>query len=110
MKLFRQKDFIAILSILLIVFLFTPTIVKLSHALNEHKHFVCEAVGELHLHEVELDCDFQDFNLSPQFSSSLTEAPDPLTVHNPKEITSQYTFLSKYQKLHFALRGPPIAS
>lgn len=107
MRLFLQKDFIAVLSVLLTVFLFTPTIVKSIHALNDHEHFECEVAGNLHLHEVELDCDFQDFNLSPKFNAALSEVPSPFTTHTAENIISQYTFLSKYQKLHFALRGPP---
>ena len=94
----------------MVAFLFTPSIIKITHALFEHELKECKAVGQLHIHEVELDCDFHDFNLSPQLHSSLVEVPRPLTIHIPNKITSQYTFLSKYQKLHFALRGPPQAS
>ncbi len=94
----------------MVVFLITPSIVKITHALNDHRHVECKAFGQLHIHEVELDCDFQDFNLSPQFHSTLVEVPGLLISNNSNKITSQYTFLSKYQKLHFALRGPPSAS
>jgi len=87
-----------------------PSIVKMAHAIIEHEHLECKAVGQLHIHEVELDCDFHDFNLSPQFHSTLVEVPKPLIIHISNTITSQYTFLSKYQQLHFALRGPPQAS
>ena len=84
--------------------------VKIVHALNDHRGMECTAFGQLHIHEVELDCDFQDFNVLPQFHSTLVEVPKPFIIHIPNNITSQYTFLSKYQKLHFALRGPPSAS
>jgi hypothetical protein len=110
MKLLRNQYFIFITSLLLVVFLITPSIVKITHALNDHRHVECKAFGQLHIHEVELDCDFQDFNVLPQFHSTLVEVPKPLIIHIPNNITSQYTFLSKYQKLHFALRGPPSAS
>ncbi len=100
----------SLLSILLVVFLISPSIVKISHALYEHKNIECTIVGELHMHEVELDCDFQDFNLSPVYTSPLVFIPIPLDVRNSRMITSHYTFLSKFQKLHFALRGPPMAS
>ena len=109
MKLFHNKNFIFALCLLLVVFLCAPSIVKMTHALIEHEYLECKAIGQLHIHEVELDCDFQDFNLSPQFNSTLVEVPRPLIIHFPNKITSQYTFLSKYQKLHFTLRGPPIA-
>ena len=110
MKLFRNKNFISTFCLLLVAFLCFPSIVKMTHALIEHKHLECKAIGQLHIHEVELDCDLHDFNMSPQFHSTLAEVPKPLIVHISNKITSQYTFLSKYQKLHFALRGPPSAS
>ena len=110
MKLFQNKNFIFTLCLLLVVFLCAPSIVKMAHVLIENEHLECKAIGQLHIHEVELDCDFQDFNLSPQFNSTLVELPRPLTIHISNKIAAQYTFLSKYQKLHFALRGPPSAS
>jgi hypothetical protein len=110
MKLFRNKNFIFTLCLLLVAFLCIPSIVKMAHALIEHEHLECKAFGQLHIHEVELDCDFHDFNLSPQFHSTLVEVPKPLIIHISNKIDSQYNFLSKYQKLHFALRGPPSVS
>jgi len=107
MKFFRHQNFIFTFCLLLVAFLITPSIVKMAHALIEHEHLECKAIGQLHIHEVELDCDFQDFNLSPQFHSTLVEVLRPLIIHISNKISSQYTFLSKYQKLHFALRGPP---
>ena len=110
MKLFRNQNFILILSLLLVAFLITPSIIKVAHALIEHEHLQCEAVGELHIHGIELDCDFEDFNISPQNHSFLVDVPKPLLIDISKRINFQYTFLSKYQELHFALRGPPLAS
>ncbi len=110
MKLFRNQYFILPFCLLLVAFLIAPSIVKVAHALIEHEHVQCKAVGELHIHEVELNCDFEDFNVSPQYHSSLVEVPKPFIIHIPKKITFQYTFLSKYQKLHFVLRGPPMTS
>jgi len=110
MKLFRNKNFILTFCLLLVAFLSLPSIVKMAHAIIEHEHLECKAIGQLHIHEVELDCDFQAFNLSPQFHSTLVEVPRPLIAQISNKIASQYTFLSKYQKLHFALRGPPSAS
>lgn len=110
MKLFRNQNFIISFCLLLVVLLSAPSIVKMAHAIIEHEHLECKAIGQLHLHEVELDCDFHDFNLSPQFHATLVELTSPLKIHISNKITSHYTFLSKYQKLHFALRGPPSAS
>lgn len=110
MKFFRNQNFIFTFYLLLVGILFAPSIIKIGHALSDHEHLECKAIGQLHIHEVELDCDFQDFNLSPQFNSTLVEVPRLLIIQISNKIATQYTFLSKYQKLHFALRGPPSAS
>ncbi len=109
MKLSPWHNFKSYICILLMVSLLTPSIVKLSHAINEHEHFECTAMGELHVHEVEMDCDFQKFNLSNYIYPELVESPKAFIVPLPKKCFLQYTFLNKYQKLHFSLRGPPPA-
>lgn len=97
----------SLMAMLLVVFLCVPSIIKISHALNGHKSTKCFQVGKLHMHEVELDCVFHDFNLSPLCSTPIVFIPAPLVIDTPSKITYHYTFLSKYQKLHFALRAPP---
>ncbi len=87
-----------------------PSAVKLSHALYEHQDVHCDEIGSLHIHKIELDCDFQKFNLSPQqypiyFQTQNFSVP-PIKVG----AIGRYSFLSNYQKLHFALRGPPLVS
>ena len=82
----------------------------MAHELFEHEHFECTALGELHIHEVELDCEFQKFNLSNYTYLELVKIPAYIIVPKMQQCFSQYTFLSKYQQLHFALRGPPMTS
>ncbi len=105
-----KKILLSFTSILLIGAINLPSFVKLSHALFEHTEQTCEEQGSLHIHEAELDCDFQKFNLSSQFYPQLQD----YTLHPPriikKENNNHYFFLSNYQKLHFSLRGPPSIS
>lgn len=110
MKFFHNHILLNVVSLVLVLFLFAPSIVKLKHAISEHEHFECTSIGKLHIHKVELDCDFEKFNLSPQLYSELIEIPQPISLAQFKVYEECYTFLSKYQKLHFSLRGPPIAS
>ncbi|PIF01226.1 MAG: hypothetical protein CR994_01295 [Maribacter sp.] len=100
----------SLVSLLLVGVFFVPSVVKLSHALNGHKDTDCSQVGTLHMHEIELDCDFHDFNLSPLYSTPIVFIATPLDVQIPNRILYRYTYLNKYQKLHFALRAPPLAS
>lgn len=83
---------------------------KLSHALSEHQGLDCQTIGKVHIHKVELDCDFQKFKLSPQFYPTLSTVSQIVTITIKKKNTDLYSFLSKFQILHFDLRGPPTVS
>ncbi len=107
MKPLVNLNLISLISLLMVVFILSPSLVKFSHALNGHIHFECKSNGQLHVHEVELDCDFQKFNVSAELYPTITKAPQLFKIPKYKNHFSNYTFLNKYQKLHFALRGPP---
>ncbi|MBT8258353.1 MAG: hypothetical protein KJO49_07770 [Bacteroidia bacterium] len=55
-------------TILLVVALLTPELVKLAHAVQDHHHDHCTSLVNEHIHEQEWDCEFQDYQLSPQLS------------------------------------------
>ena len=97
----------SIVSLLLVVFILAPSIVKFSHAINEHELLECKEIGKLHFHKIEMDCDFQKFNLSPLIYTPLVVFPENFSVSILINRFSHYSFLSYYQNLHFALRGPP---
>lgn len=109
MKDFFKQLSTLVLSLLLVAAILSPTIVKLSHALYEHEEQVCNEIGSVHVHEVEIDCDFQKFQLSPQHYPVFTEAIKVYPNFIKENDVNYYSFLSKYQKLHFALRGPPVS-
>ena len=94
-------------SLFLVLSILTPSITKLAHAVYEHEYRDCDKNGNLHVHEAELNCDFFKFHFSPQ-SPTLFFQELPLRVKSgTQNILSSYTFLSKFQKVHFVLRGPP---
>ena len=94
-----------IISLLLVLLLLTPIIVKLK---NHHEHFVCHANNENHVHTYHEKCsicsfEFSDFSFNKTvLFSKVTETifknriPGK-TVHN--------SFFSKYS---FLLRAPPL--
>jgi hypothetical protein len=95
------------LAALLIGLITLPAILKLKHAIFEHHTFVCKEKGKLHIHEVELDCDYHKFNLTHYYTHLQQEFATFSTIVKSKKIINFYNFLSKYQKLHFSRRGPP---
>ncbi|MFS4492009.1 hypothetical protein [Maribacter sp. 2308TA10-17] len=99
-----------ILAILLVSAIFAPNAVKTAHALFEHQELLCIDDSTTHVHEIEFDCDFQKFKLSPQQYPVFVKVQKLTTNFTKEKDKNHYTFLSKYQKLPFALRGPPSAS
>lgn len=86
-----------------------PSVVKLSHAFTHHSHYVCEDDNSLdtHFHETDIDCDFYKFKLTTQFYFQNEVVALTSIEKNFKISDSQYEFVSDYQKLQMALRGPP---
>ncbi|MGI9552046.1 MAG: hypothetical protein ACR2MT_12665 [Aurantibacter sp.] len=102
-----KKALQSIIAIILTMAMQLPAAVKISHALYDHVDIDCNDYGSLHMHETEFDCEFHKYNLStncvvPGFQSKTQEF---LVVEERN--FSTYSFLSKYQKLQFSLRGPP---
>ncbi|WP_241148012.1 hypothetical protein [Lacinutrix jangbogonensis] len=92
---------------LLLVAIVLPSVIKFVHVFEDHKHEVCTNTSDTHFHEVEIDCEFYKFKLNTAFSFILR--PSKIIFHelNYKITTSQYQFVSDFQRLPFSLRGPP---
>lgn len=110
MTWFKEKLLFPLCAIILIAGIFTPYAIKIVHGIYEHKEFKCASHGELHIHEVEFDCDFQKYKLTTQFYPVFYEDIDSPKLEARKLDDNHYAFLSKYQQLHFNLRGPPSIS
>ncbi|MFX0557100.1 hypothetical protein ACOCEA_09880 [Maribacter sp. CXY002] len=94
-------------ALVIIVCLLTPYLIKINHGINEHQSVHCVSEGTLHIHNVEFDCDFEHYQLSSLFYPNLFVAEIFTSPKILQETINHYTFLSKYQSLHFVLRGPP---
>jgi hypothetical protein len=108
-KFFRAQFISTFTTLLLVLCILAPIAVKLSHAIYEHESLECSEPAAIHVHEIELDCDFQKFKLSTQYYSVPTKFENKIVAVERVKNFNFYTFLSKYQKLHFALRGPPVS-
>ncbi|RED45381.1 hypothetical protein DFQ10_102249 [Winogradskyella eximia] len=98
-----------ITAIVLALAVLLPSAVKLTHAFNHHKHEVCDKDNDhqTHFHESDLDCDFYKFKLTTQYYKPLQPFEIISIVNNFKISKSQYEFVSDFQRLQTALRGPP---
>ncbi|MDN3493704.1 hypothetical protein [Winogradskyella bathintestinalis] len=98
-----------LLAIILVIVVLLPSAVKFSHVFTHHTHVVCQndSSSDTHFHESDLECDFYKFKLSKQLyiqhnTETLTSVEDNFNITD-----SQYQFVSDFQKLQIALRGPP---
>lgn len=92
----------------LALLLLVPTVVKFNHIFAHHKHDICLGETATHLHELNTDCDFYKFKLTNNtYTHTFLEFNLFLEKEPTVNIVSQYHFLSKYQRLQIALRGPP---
>ena len=94
-------------TILIVLCLALPSAVKFLHIFAHHEHEVCLGENQSHFHEIELDCEFNKFNLG----SSVFIKVEYFSLINheisDKEIITYQTFLKSHQQLSTYLRGPP---
>ena len=111
----KENFFLAIIfktgALALVLVVMLPTAVKLSHTFEHqnHTHQVCEEdnSSKTHFHQTDIDCDFHKFKLTKQYFFQNEVIYLTSIKNNFKIIESQYEFVSDFQKLQTALRGPP---
>lgn len=96
-------------TILIVMVLIAPAVVKLGHAFENHKHEICVDNSSAHLHTLDLDCEFYKFNISnplliPNFQYEISFIDSYSTIKN----FGLYNFKYNHQQLYFSLRGPPL--
>lgn len=95
-----------LLSSLLTVILMLPHLGYLSHLFEEHDHKTCE-ISEIHLHELDLDCNILDYQFSP--SLEISSVIDFMVVYSYEQ--KKFPFFNEGDfysiDLHDTLRGPP---
>lgn len=107
MDLVRTHIAFRLLSFILLVGLLAPSAVKIAHIFEHHKHVVCLGEDSTHIHQVDLDCQFHDFQLNNNFLVAINYCSFHIENEIQSQIISQYHFISDYQRLPFSLRGPP---
>lgn len=107
MNALRQYIMFRGLTLFVVLTLILPSAVKFMHVFESHKHEVCLGEVNTHIHTLDVDCEFYNFNLNNPFT--LTENSFVLIVFQDVKdaISTDYSFLSTYQRHHFLRRGPP---
>ena len=95
------------IALVLSITLLLPYGAKFAHIFAHHKHDICKGEKATHLHEINTDCDFYKFKISNAFTFTFFNFEIIPSEESSLEMVSQYQFLSKFQRLQTALRGPP---
>ncbi len=108
MSLKKEHTIFKILTFLLVLTLLVPAAAKLGHVFEHHKHEVCKGGDTTHIHKVDLDCDFQKFNLNTNFlfTSNYIQLVKLTSKNSIPSLT--YEVPTNHQQLPLFLRGPPI--
>ncbi|HET8753045.1 MAG TPA: hypothetical protein VFM59_01710 [Salinimicrobium sp.] len=84
-----------------------PSALSSAHYFTGHEHVFCNHYSDSHFHQESVDCQLFKFHRAAYTSTEISD----FVIFNPKverqKSTSFYCFLSEYEKLSFALRGPP---
>ena len=105
----KQHIIFRILTLCLVATLFFPVAKKLGHIFEHHDHVVCKGGNSTHIHQVDLDCEFQKFNLKSNYlhSSIHFELTEGGVSYFKTDFYLKYKFLYNHRPLSFSLRGPP---
>lgn len=108
MQLAKEHIIFKIITLVIAVVFLVPSAVKFAHIFTHHTHEVCKGYETTHIHKIDIDCDFYKFQLNKNFAYSWFNIDLFIEKNESLQIKSQYHFLSKYQRLQTALRGPPV--
>ncbi len=101
-----QKYGIIGLSLLLIF----PAILSFNHVFAHDFEISCNDYNTTHFHENRFDCELCNIHPTPIIGAQLISFDQIETPLLNKSFVDTYKFLSNYQKLSFALRGPPASN
>ena len=84
-----------------------PSIVNLTHMFAHNDEEVCFNFKDAHFHKKSLDCELCDLRTQNVLAFESIDYQHFIPYIPTIKSTDFYQFLSDYQKLPFALRGPP---
>ena len=87
-----------------------PSIVSLSHIFAHEEQEICTNYKDAHFHKKSLDCELCDLRTQNVLAFESVDCQLFIPYIPTIKSTDFYQFLSDYQKLPFALRGPPAQS
>lgn len=95
--------------IFMAISLLLPSAASLTHIFAHQEQVTCSDINDSHYHSERLDCELCKLHTTPFLTFEISN----YTLYQPpvenRKFDNPYFFLSDYQKLPFALRGPPVS-
>lgn len=89
--------------------LLVPSVVKVFHVFENHKHEVCISYDLEHFHQFDIDCDFYKFKVSNDAYISIQYSQIDAHLKIQQILGFYNNPVIHRQQLSFSLRGPPVA-
>lgn len=104
----RLHYILRLFTLLVIVVLMLPMIVKSVFIFEEHHHDICvDNQIDSHLHTKDIHCELYKFTAFTHFITIENDSELPLRTFITQTIDYNYNFLPIHRPLSFSLRGPP---
>lgn len=94
---------------LLTMALLLPTVLQFGHIFEEHEHVACTEASS-HMHEIPVDCSFQDYQISTFTFDPVKWIDGPTILIQTKTANFETQFLRSTFLKSNSLRGPPSLS
>ena len=94
-----------IISVLMVVILLTPSIIKLEH---HHSHFACHSKTEKHFHTIHEKCLLCSFEFSVYFLAKAKLHSKKTILKDGYNIRLYNSYYSDCSEYSFLLRAPPL--
>ncbi|MBU2952082.1 hypothetical protein KO493_15385 [Tamlana agarivorans] len=104
----QQHIIFKVFTLCLVLSLLFPAATKFVHLFEHHNHEVCKDGDTTHIHQVDLDCEFQKFSLHTHIFISDTSAYWTAVKRPSKVSITTYKTLKHHKPLSYSLRGPPV--
>jgi hypothetical protein len=104
----RLHHVLRFFTLLVIVVLMLPMVVKSTFIFQEHQHDICvDKQIDSHLHAKDLHCELYKFTVFIHFLTIQNNSELLIRECITQNINFNYTFLHNHRPLSYPLRGPP---
>ncbi|AEH02231.1 MULTISPECIES: hypothetical protein [unclassified Lacinutrix] len=107
MQKIKNHIIIKCASLLLVLAVALPTVVKAFHVFESHEHVVCVDKSTTHIHATDFECEFYKFKLNNAYALVFNKITILKQEYKNKRIYSFYKSIVSQNYFDIKQRGPP---